>query len=268
MATLGVHLLLCLISACALSAAGSAVLITGASGRTGSLVYKKLKSGGHFSQTRALVRNASKAKEILGCTACSENEGIFEGDVTNASSLSRAFQGVDVLVIAVGVHGNEPKAVVEKIEWQGVKNQVETLLQSGTTGKRVLLISTMGTTDPPSASSNDVFFYKLNAEAFIESSGVPFVIVKPCGLSEEVGGQRELMTGHDDQESWFNEGFYMIPRMDVASVVAEAAVNPPSCVLRFDLCAKGPHSGPFDPQQVLRSAMLPWQKAPAATIWT
>lgn len=48
------------------------VLVTGATGRTGSLVYLRLKQ--LEIPVRALVRNASKAREMLGCTACDEAE--------------------------------------------------------------------------------------------------------------------------------------------------------------------------------------------------
>lgn len=245
--------------------ADATVLVTGATGRTGSLLFKALKGYQSNLFVRALVRNLTEAKERLGCSKCDESEGIFVGDVTNSSSLSAAFDGVSKLAIAVGVYGTEAEAVVKAVEWQDVKNQVETFLSSGVSNKRIALISTMGTTTPPT-SGNKVMFYKLLAESYLASAGVPFSIVKPCGLSNDAGGERLLMAGHDDSESWFSQGFYMIPRADVANVTAMALLHAPADAMRFDLCAKGAGSGSSDFPRLLQDALLPWQRATSEVV--
>jgi hypothetical protein len=48
------------------------VLVTGATGRTGSLLFLALQNAG--IKTRAFVRNITKAKEVLGCQACDKSE--------------------------------------------------------------------------------------------------------------------------------------------------------------------------------------------------
>ena len=62
-----------------IGASAEIVLVTGATGQTGSLAYFQLKAAGF--ETRALVRNATKAQAILQCGACSEKEGVYVGDV-------------------------------------------------------------------------------------------------------------------------------------------------------------------------------------------
>jgi len=257
-----------LCSLCIWAHAAGDVLVTGATGRSGTLIYKALKESGALGKTRALVRSIDKARERLGCKACDASEGIFVGDVTDPASLGPAFEGVQTLAIASGAHGDEPESVVKAIEWEGVKSQVEALLKGGMAGKRVALISSMGTTGAPSTNAgNNILFWKLNAEAFIASSGVPFAIIKPCGLDVTPGGERTLMVGHDDAEPWFGEGFYMIPRADVASVTAAALIKPPADAMRFDLCAKTPGSGPPEPaQKLLEEALYPWQKPATAPL--
>merc|ERR1712013_16121 len=152
-----------------------------------------------------------------------------------------------------------PEDVLKKIEWIGVKNQILQLLSTGVEGKRVMMISSMSTTNV--MKDDHILFYKLNAEAFLASSGVAFAIIKPCGLAEDPAGQRELMVGHDDTEPWFSEGFYMVPREDVAAVAVEALESPPADNLRFDLCAKLPGSGPpASAQKLLEQSMYPWQR--------
>ena len=57
------------------AAAPSTVLVTGATGRLGSEVYKMLASQRGNSNVRAMVTNLTKAKEVLGCTKCDASEG-------------------------------------------------------------------------------------------------------------------------------------------------------------------------------------------------
>ena len=77
-------------------------------------------------------------------------------------------------------------------------------------------------------------FWKLNAEAFLGSSGIPSTIVKPCGLEATYGrGGKELLVGHDDNLP--RDGNAMISREDTAAVMLEAVASRASG-LRFDLC--------------------------------
>ena len=73
------------------------VLVTGATGRTGQILYASLRDAGYA--VRALVRTQSKAQEVLNCGACAEADGVFVGDVTDLSSLAAPMAGADVLVI-------------------------------------------------------------------------------------------------------------------------------------------------------------------------
>jgi len=242
-------------AALASGAYGETILVTGATGRMGLDMYKSLK--GSSQDVRALSRTAEKAKEVLGCDKCDESEGIYLGDVTDKDSLVNALKGADTLVIAVGAHGDEPDDVVDKIEWYGVKNQMEALLSDGKKGKRVVLFSSMSTSKP----HNHVLVDKAKAEKYIIEQGIPYTIVKPCGLSEDEAGDRELLIGHDDvadASKWFTQGFYMVPRADVVSVTTAALLSPPSDQMHFDMCAKLPGSGPSDVKKAVEDAGKPW----------
>jgi hypothetical protein len=104
--------------------------VAGATGKTGSLAYSQLKAAGF--ETRALVRNATKAQEILHCGSCSEQDGVFLGDVTKPETLPAAMANVTRLIIAVGAtfevtwHGIEyPKGGFPiDIDFHGAKNQI------------------------------------------------------------------------------------------------------------------------------------------------
>jgi uncharacterized protein YbjT (DUF2867 family) len=245
-------------------------VVTGATGRTGALTYNLLKKRG--LPARALVRDADKARTTLGCDKCDETEGIFVGDITKPESMEAVMKGAGALVIitsAVPHCDPFPKCDFPKggspidIDWIGAKNQIQTLAKVAGE-KPVVLVSTMGTTEP-SDGLGQISFYKLNFEAFLMASGFPFTIVKPCGLGEGNSSQQELEVGHDDAETNWDLSV-VIQRADVARVLVEIAQNPaPSAGLRFDLCAKAAAKGsPTTDEAIpalLEAARYPWMKS-------
>eukprot|EP00966_Prymnesium_polylepis_P245346 5675846-Prymnesium_polylepis.1 len=86
---------------------GRSVLVTGAAGRTGLLLYKYLKADPRVAEVRALVYGSGsgspdqrkRAAAALNCSNCGAAEGIYYGDVTVPSSLTAAFTGVDTVAI-------------------------------------------------------------------------------------------------------------------------------------------------------------------------
>lgn len=251
------------------------VLVTGATGLTGSLVYNMLKEKG--VSVRGLVRNVTKARELLKCDKCNEAEGIFVADVTKKETLNTAMTGATALAIATSAvpHCKDfkdpsscgyPKGAFPiDVDFNGGKNQIEVFgeMSNGTPGP-VVLCSSMGTTDPESflekLGNGHIGFYKLNEEAFLMSSGMPFTIVKPCGLSNDEGGKRELRVGHDDD---MHEHPAIIPRADVATVMVEALLKPSEAEnLRFDLCSRA-GTPTTDIGKVFEDARYPWQSAGA-----
>jgi hypothetical protein len=258
------------------------VVVSGATGRMGVLVYKRLKAEGVWN-VRALVRSVTKAKSILGCVACDESEGVFVGDVTNASSLTKVMNGSDVLVIATAsgtkcsgflpfwpfgscsyTKGAEPKV----IDWEGTRTQVKAFglnaaANGGVENKQVLYASTTETEVPDNffdkLGNGHVTFYHLAAEAFIMSSGFPFTVVKACGLTDKAAGKHKMVLGHDG--NGFNVIFdHYIPRDDVARVLVESVRNPAASKnLRFDLCTQWLGSPTKDiVNDVLGAARYPW----------
>lgn len=248
------------------------VVITGATGHTGSATYKILKSAG--VEVRGLVRNVTKAKEVLGCTKCDASEGIYVGDVTKPETLTDVMAGAGQLVIvtsAFPVCNPFPQCTYSKgaypvdVDFNGGKNQVEAFVKGAGGKKPILLVSAMGTTEPDSQldkmGNGQIGFYKLNMEAFMMTSGLPFTIVKPCGLGSDAGGKDEMIVGHDDAEGWDLK--VPVQRADVARVLAAAVQNPSDAAnLRFDLCAKaGKPTADADLPALLKSARYPWEQS-------
>lgn len=215
---------------------------------------------------RALVHSKEKAQKVLGCIACDQSEGIFVGDVTKPDTLTAVFAGAAKLAIATGVYGvNDTTDMVRSIEWDGVRNMIESLAARKGGSKHVVMISSEGSTSPPEGTTGDalVLFYKLQAEAFLMSSNLPFTIIQPCGLTETAGGKRELLTGHDDAAPW-SEKYYLVPRADVAGLAINALANSAlSQGLRFNFCSKEEGTGKGAYDDALKSARWSWEKSTA-----
>lgn len=235
------------------------VVVTGATGRTGALLYKALLREPHTT-TRAIVTSAEKARAALNCSACDESEGIFVANVTQLGSLSRPMRGATHVAIAVGASPSLSAAGQRAVEWEGVKNTVAALASQPSVDAsqlRVVLCSSMGTTmpSPDPREGGAILFWKLQAEAFLMSAGVQYSIVKPCGLvTTAAPGRSTLLVGHDD--TLLSTAPPLVQRADVAAVMLRALVSP-TTNLRFDLCSKQGEPT-TDLEALLRGARFSW----------
>ena len=140
-------------------------------------------------------------------------------------------QGVDVLADVVG-GGGSTEAGQKAVEFEGVMNQVQALVggkaPSEASTKYVVMCSSMGTTDPKPApyEGGTALFWKLNAEAFLLSSGVPSAVVKPGGLMNAPCCQQTLRTGHND-DLLKTVSPPVVARADVARVMKVSGGRPP-----------------------------------------
>ena len=161
--------------------AGATVLVTGATGRTGSLLYAKLKADPRVGTIRALVTSLDKARSTLKCTKCDPSEGIYLGNVTQLSTLTAAMKGVTTVAITVGASPYSSPDLQHAIEFTGVQNQVRALAAGGGAASaaelRVVLCSSMGTSapSPKPQEGGSILFWKLNAEV-----GCPIALRRPC----------------------------------------------------------------------------------------
>jgi len=213
---------------------------------------------------RALVRDASKAGKLLGCTKCDESEGIYVGDVTKKETLTAAMANVDALLIAVGSVANAYDVFVE-----GTRNQIEALAMApghaSLQDKQIVKVSTMETTKRYSAALAP-FFYHGVSDQDITVSGIPFTVIQPCGLGDasKPAHTTKLLVSRDDLP--FTDGKSgSVYRADVAHVAAYAATHPAEAAgLKFDLCAdegqKPTDIEEHEMQEVFQKALLPWDQ--------
>lgn len=224
------------------------VLVTGATGKTGSIVYQKLQVKENY-QVKGLARSTAKVTEMFGSTT-----NFYFGDIKDQESLSEAFKGCQQLVILTSASPTmvappkpgeppqfayEPDGMPELVDYQGQKNQIDMAIAVGV--EQIVLVGSMGGTNenhPLNMMGNGkILIWKRKAEEYLVNSGINYTIIRAGGLLDQPGGVRKLLVGDNDQ-LLLNppDGVATsIPRADVAETVVQALQQPSAINKAFDL---------------------------------
>ncbi|KAK1365424.1 Sanguinarine reductase [Heracleum sosnowskyi] len=230
------------------------VLVTGAGGRTGKIVYQKLKEKSEQYTVRGLVRSEESKQKIGGA------DDVFIGDVRNADSIVPAIQGIDSLIIVTSAvpkikpgfdpsKGGRPEFYFEdgqypeQVDWIGQKNQIDAAKAAGV--KQIVLVGSMGGTNTShplnSLGNGNILIWKRKAEQYLADSEVPHTIIRAGGLQDKEGGLRELLVGKDDE--LLQTENKLVPRADVAEVCIQALQFEEAKSKAFDLGSKPEGTG-------------------------
>ncbi|KAL8152717.1 hypothetical protein V2J09_010477 [Rumex salicifolius] len=224
------------------------VLVTGAGGRTGKIVYEKLKERSDEFTGRGLVRSEESKTQIGGA------DDVYVGDIRSTESIISAIQGIDALIILTSAvpkmkPGSDPTkgrpefifdegANPEQVDWIGQKNQIDAAKAAGV--KQIVLVGSMGGTNPENPlnklGNGNILIWKRKAEEYLSNSGIPYTIIRAGGLQDKPGGVRELLIGKDD-ELLLTET-RTISRSDVAEVCIQALKFEEAKFKAFDLASK------------------------------
>ncbi|MDJ0845173.1 SDR family oxidoreductase [Crocosphaera sp.] len=228
------------------------VIVTGATGRTGSLVVKKLRQLSDQFEVISLGRSEEKIKQLFG-----SDEGFLKGNISDKSTLETAFKGCDSLVILTSAvpkmkappqEGErpeftfEPGGMPEEVDWIGQKNQIDTAKELGI--NHIVLVGSMGGTNPNhplnKIGNGNILIWKRKAEDYLINSGINYTIIRAGGLLDKPGGKRELIVGKNDTLliNPPNDIPTSIPREDVAEVVVKALIEPSAKNKAFDIISK------------------------------
>ena len=251
------------------------VAVTGAGGRTGSIVMKLLASdaSGAFAPPRGLVRSTKSGDKVRNlCDGGDANLcDVVEGDISSADALRTLCDGVDALVMLTSAVpkpkiGSMIAALVSKIlpwaenkrpdfyfpeggsprevdyEWQVA--QIDAAKRAGV--KKVVLVSSMGGTQIDNflntmggggdVGDANILLWKRKAEMALVASGLDYSIVHPGGLLNKEGGKRELLVGVNDELLAGDRR--SVPRADVARCVVACLTSPSAKNLSFDLASR------------------------------
>lgn len=228
------------------------VLVTGATGRTGSLVLQKLRQYPEEFEAIGFARSESKVKELFGTT-----EGFFLGDIKDKSALEQALQGCQALIILTSAIPRmtappppgerptfefEPGGMPEAIDYEGQRNQIDAAIAAGV--EQIVLVGSMGGTqlNHPlnQLGQGNILVWKRRAEEYLINSGVDYTIIRAGGLLDQPGGMRELLVSKQDVflTQAPNGIPPSIPRADVAEVAVQALRESEARNKAFDLISK------------------------------
>jgi NADH dehydrogenase len=150
------------------------ILVTGGTGFIGPHVVRRLHEHGH--DLRVLVRDSASARDLPAQPRT--------GDMTDASSLRTATDGVDAVVHLVAIRQGRPEQFQRVME-QGTRDLVAAAKENGV--RRFVLMSALGT----SQETKDLVPYyhaKWDEEEAVRGSGIEHVIFRPSFVFGREGG--------------------------------------------------------------------------------
>ena len=240
------------------------VVVSGASGRTGRLVFKKLKEAGEY-QPRGLIRSAKAVKRVQKECESAAEEDFFIADVAQGKEgIAKAFDGAKAAIILTSAipklritslipvfvdkvlrrspprrpqfyypEGGHPRLV----DYEGAKAQIDASLEAGVS--HVILVSSMGGTQKDNMlntmGEGNILMWKRKAEKYLIASGLPYTIIHPGGLLDKPGGVRTLLLDVDD--NLLGTKNRSVPRDDVARICVACLDSVSAMNVSFDLAS-------------------------------
>ncbi len=184
-------------------------LVAGATGETGRRIVSELIKAN--IPVRALVRNLEEAKQILPPEA-----ELVLGDVLKPDSLQSAITDCTVVLSATGARPSLDPTGPYQVDYQGTKNLIELAKESNI--EHFVMVSSLCVSRffHPLNLFWLVLYWKKQAEAELQKSGLTYTIVRPGGLKNEDTPDAVVMSKADT----LFEG--SIPRQKVAQVCVAA----------------------------------------------
>jgi uncharacterized protein YbjT (DUF2867 family) len=183
------------------------ILLTGATGTTGSSLVGQLASAG--VKVRALVRNRAKAASIMG-----EKVEIAEGDLSKPQTLDAALAGIDRVFIL-----SSPTPQIAELEG----NLVEALKRSSTI-KHAVKLSVIGA-DPDSPLR--LARVHGQVERMLEDSAIPCTFLRPHSFMQNTLSFAPTIKAQGVFYAPMGEGrIGHVDTRDIARVAAKALTEP------------------------------------------
>jgi uncharacterized protein YbjT (DUF2867 family) len=170
---------------------GKTVLVAGATGRAGRCIVNELMKRGYA--VRALLVPPFDPPDPPGLR--SQGVEVVSGDLASVASLEKAMEGAAFLISAIGSKKPFSGKENDRIDNMGNQNLARAAKAKGL--EKIVIISSVGAGNSRNALS---FMYKVmmspilrakeKSEAFIQSYGMTYTIIRPGGYGDkEVSGR-------------------------------------------------------------------------------
>ncbi len=202
------------------------ILIAGATGGVGQQLVAQARAAGQ--PVRVLTRSAERARALWGGDPGVE---IVPGDTTRLETLTRPVTAVRAVICATGADGPAGPYSPEHVDYEGVRNLVLSARAAGV--GYFVLVSSIAVTHPehPLNKFGQVLTWKLRGEAVVRTSGLPYTIVRPGGLTDAPGGRSALRLDQGDRITG------RVSRADVATVCLQALRQERALNTTFEMVA-------------------------------
>lgn len=197
---------------------GCSVLVAGASGRTGRLTVAAARRAG--LRVRGLTSSAAHTEGLRALGV----DDLIVGDLLQPETATRAVEGIDAVVCAVGARGQDPGR--ERIFTVGVPHLIDAARAAGTA--YCVLLTSLGVgrsaaaVQPAFRASRRLILAAMTgAEEHLRRSGVLYTIVRPGRLTDE-DATHDVVVGAGGTAI----GSGTIPRADVACILVAALFTP------------------------------------------
>ena len=205
-------------------------LVAGATGRLGRLVVQELLKRGY--EVRALMVPSFDTAATAGL----EGVEFVEGDLGSVPSLTKAMEGVQYLVSAIG--SKKPFSGKENNKVDNMGNQNLARAARAMELRQIVVISSVGAGNSRDAVSCmykwpmlSVLKAKTRSEDFIQACGIDYTIIRPGGYTDKdisdevVFGEGGKITG-------------LVKRSQIARVCVDALENPAMKNRAFEVVAR------------------------------
>jgi nucleoside-diphosphate-sugar epimerase len=202
------------------------IAIAGGHGQIALRLAKVLSQ--HGDQVVALIRNPNHADDVREAGA---EPAVVDLEHATEADVARAIAESDAVVFAAGAGPGSGSARKETMDYGGAVKLIAAAKQAGV--GRYVIVSSMGA--DPDAPGDDTFSVYLRAKGraddAVRASGLDATVVRPGGLTNEVG------TGRVRLGESLPRG--QVPRDDVASVIAAVLDSPNTIGRTVDLISGG-----------------------------
>jgi uncharacterized protein YbjT (DUF2867 family) len=198
------------------------IAIAGGHGQIARLLTRRLAARG--DRVRAIIRNPDHRDDVAADGA---EAVVLDMEAAAADALADVITGCEAVVFAAGAGAGSGAARKDTVDYGAAAKLISAAQQAGV--RRYVMVSAMGTDDPP--SGDDVFSVYLRAKARADdelmASDLDWTVVRPGRLTDDPAAGAVTLARHVQRGA--------VSRDDVAAVLAAVLGEPRTAGKVFEL---------------------------------
>lgn len=186
------------------------ILIAGATGHTGKRIIEILNNSQSFEPV-AMIRKKEQQEMF-------EDMDVQTVMANLEEDLDHAVKGIDKVIFAAGSGSSTGEDKTISVDQEGAIKLIDAAKKAGI--KKFVMLSAMGADDPSQHEKMKVYFEaKHKADEHLKESGIPYTIVRPGALTDDLGLAKVKLAEKLDEKG-------EISRDDVAFLLVMSLADP------------------------------------------